>query len=315
MSFAVSGVFAAAATPYNADLSPDHGLLVEHCLGLLADGCHGIALLGTTGEANSLSVGERMGLLEAMLKGGIAPEQLMPGTGVAAIPETVALTRHALDRGVVHVVMLPPFYYKGVSDEGLYAAYARIIEGVGDDRLRIVLYHIPQMSGMPLSQALVSRLHAAFPGTVVGIKDSSGDFANTEAYATSNPGFAVFAGPDPLLLPMLKSGGAGCITANANLVVGVAAHHLRRRRRSGPGVRGRGGAGADHRLSHPGHVAIAQIPAVKAMLALKTGNPGWNRVRPPLLPLTATQVVELREKLERHRLSAGVSRCACRSRG
>ena len=296
-SFAVSGVFAAAATPYNADLSPDHGLLVEHCLGLLADGCHGIALLGTTGEANSLSVGERMGLLEAMLKGGIAPAQLMPGTGVAAIPETVALTRHALDHGVARVVMLPPFYYKGVSDEGLYAAYARIIEGVGDDRLRIVLYHIPQMSGMPLSQTLVSRLHAAFPGIVVGIKDSSGDFANTEAYATSNPGFAVFAGPDPLLLPMLASGGAGCITANANL---VSASLRSIYDGAGDPARAAEVEAAQERITAYRTLAMSypQIPAVKAMLALKSGNPGWSRVRPPLLPLAATQLVELREKLD-----------------
>lgn len=297
MSFAVSGVFAAAATPYNADLSPDHGLLVEHCLGLLADGCHGIALLGTTGEANSLSVGERMGLLEAVLNGGVAPEQLMPGTGVAAIPETVELTRHALDQGVVHVVMLPPFYYKGVSDEGLYAAYARIIEGVGDDRLRIVLYHIPQMSGMPLSQALVSRLHAAFPGIVVGIKDSSGDFANTEAYATSNLGFAVFAGPDPLLLPMLSSGGAGCITANANL---VSASLRTIYDGAGDPARASEVEAAQARIVAYRSLAMsyAQIPAVKAMLALKSGNSGWSRVRPPLLPLTATQRVELKEKLD-----------------
>src|SRR5690606_19536114 len=141
-SFGISGVFSAAATPFNADLSPDHGLLAAHCRGLLADGCHGIALLGTTGEANSLSVGERMSLVEAVLRRGVAPEQLMPGTGVAAVPETVELTRHALDNGIRQVVMLPPFYYKGVSDDGLFAAYQRIIEDVGDDRLRVVLYNI-----------------------------------------------------------------------------------------------------------------------------------------------------------------------------
>src|SRR5690606_35138271 len=117
MSLAVTGVYCAAATPFNADLSPDHGLLAEHCRTLLADGCHGIALLGTTGEANSLSVGERMSVVEAVLRRGVAPEQLLPGTGVAAIPETVELTRHALDNGIRQVGMLPPFYHKGVSDE------------------------------------------------------------------------------------------------------------------------------------------------------------------------------------------------------
>lgn len=295
MSLAVSGVFCAAVTPFNADLSPDHGLAADHARALLADGCHGIALLGTTGEANSLSVGERMGLLEAMLRGGVAPEQLLPGTGVTAIPETVELTRHALDNGVNRVVMLPPFYYKGVSDDGLFAAYARTIEGVGDDRLRIVLYHIPQMSHVPLSQALVTRLAVAFPGIVVGIKDSSGDLAGTQAYAAHNPGFSVLAGPDPLLLPMMRSGGAGCITANANLVSASLRVVFDS---AGDPAREAEVAAAQARIVAYRSLALSytQIPAVKAMLALKTGNAGWSRVRPPLLPLTQGQMLELEQK-------------------
>jgi 4-hydroxy-tetrahydrodipicolinate synthase len=135
------GVFCAAATPLKADLSPDHDLLVEHVKRLLADGCHGVAMLGTTSEANSFSMAERKAMLEAVVKSGVDPRVLMPGTGLAAIPETVELTRHALSLGVTRCVVLPPFYYKGVSDEGLLDAYSRIIEGVADERLEIVLYH------------------------------------------------------------------------------------------------------------------------------------------------------------------------------
>jgi 4-hydroxy-tetrahydrodipicolinate synthase len=292
MTFAVSGVNCAAATPLNADHSPDLGLFAKHCHRLLAEGCHGIALLGTTGEANSFSIAERKLILEAALEAGIAGDQLIPGTGVAAGPETVELTRHALDHGVSKVVMLPPFYYKGVSDEGVYAAYARIIEAIGDSRLKIILYHIPQVSAVPLSLPLIGRLIAAFPDTVVGIKDSAGDLANMQAIAAAHPGFAVLAGADPLLLPLLQSGGAGCITATSNLI----ADSLR--------------TVFDHTddaaLVEPAQARInawralsnsyVQIPTIKAMVGLKTGNAGWNRVRPPMLPLAAAQLAELEQK-------------------
>lgn len=292
MSFAVSGVNCAAATPLNADLTPDLGLFTEHCRRLLVEGCHGIALLGTTGEANSFSVAERRLILEAALKAGIAGGQLIPGTGVAAGPETVELTRHALANGVSKVVMLPPFYYKGVSDEGLFAAYARIIEAIGDARLKIVLYHIPQVSAVPLSLALIGRLIAAFPDTVVGIKDSSGDLANMQAIAAAYPGFAVLAGADPLLLPLLKSGGAGCITATSNLIAGSLRTIYDRTDDAVLVEPAQARINAWRALSN----SYVQIPTIKAMIGLKTGNAAWNRVRPPMLPLDAGQLAELRQK-------------------
>ncbi|MDO8360088.1 MAG: dihydrodipicolinate synthase family protein [Devosia sp.] len=292
MSFAVSGVNCAAATPLNADLTPDLGLFVTHCRHLLDLGCHGIALLGTTGEANSFSLAERRQILEATLRAGIAPDLLLPGTGVNAAPETAELTRHALANGVTRVVMLPPSYYKGVSDEGLFAAYARIIESIGDDRLKIVLYHIPQVSGVPLSHALIARLIEAFPTTVIGIKDSAGDLANMQAIAAAHPGFAVLAGADPLMLPLLKSGGAGCITATSNLVANslrTIFDHL-----------------GDETVVEPAQARInawrsvsnsyVQIPTIKAMIGLQSGIPGWSRVRPPLLPLGDAQFSDLRDK-------------------
>lgn len=293
MSFAISGVNCAVATPLNADLTPDLGRLAAHCQRLLTEGCHGIALLGTTGEANSFSVAERKTILEAVLASGISADRLLPGTGVAAGPETVDLTRHALANGVARVVMLPPFYYKGASDEGLYAAYARIIEAVGDDRLRVVLYHIPHMSGVPLSHPLIARLIAAFPGIVVGIKDSSGDLANMQAIAAAHPGFSVLGGADPLMLELLRSGGAGCITAATNLVAAdmrtIYDHFTDDAAVAAPQTR----VTAWRAVT----TAYVQIPTVKAMIGLKTGEPGWTRVRPPLLPLDDVQQADIAARI------------------
>lgn len=293
MSFAVSGVNCAAATPLNADLSPDLGLFAEHCQLLLAEGCHGIALLGTTGEANSFSTAERKAILEAALKAGIGGDKLIPGTGVNAAPETIELTKHALSNGVGRVVMLPPSYYKGVPDEGLFAAYARIIEAIGDDRLRIVLYHIPQVSGVPLSHGLIARLIGAFPTTVIGIKDSAGDLTNMQAIAAAHPGFAVLAGADPLLLPLLKSGGAGCITATSNLIAGSLRTIYDNLGDASKIEPAQARVSAWRTLSN----SYVQIPTIKAMVGLKTGNSAWNRVRPPMLPLDAGQLNDLQQKL------------------
>lgn len=296
MAFAISGVYCATVTPLNADLSPDLKRLGEHCHNLLADGCHGIALLGTTGEANSFSVGERKAILEGALNAGITPEQLAPGVGVAAIPDTVELTRHALSLGITRVVMLPPFYYKGVSDDGIFAAYARIIEAVADPRLKLTLYHIPQTSAVPLSRPLVTRLIKAFPDTVVGLKDSSGDYGNMQGLVEDNPGFAVMVGADPLLLPFLKIGGAGCITATSNLAARalrtIYDHHADPSRAADvDAAQGRIEAARAMLNSY------GQIPTVKAVLAEREGDDGWSRVRPPLMPFAAEKLGELRERV------------------
>lgn len=289
---AISGVFSAAATPVRPDNSPDLDLFVAHCRRLLAEGCHGVALLGTTGEANSFSIAERRAILEAAVGAGIAPAQLMPGTGLNAIPDTVELTRHALSLGVTRVVMLPPSYYKGVSDDGLFEAYARTIEAIGDARLKVVLYHIPQVSGVPLGLPLIGRLVAAFPDVVVGIKDSAGDIANMEAIIAAHPGFAVLCGADPLLLPLMGKGGAGCITATSNLVADalrtVFDHHADAAAADAV-ARAQARINAWRSLSN----AYVQIPTIKAMIGLKTGEAAWTRVRPPLAPLAETALADL----------------------
>jgi 4-hydroxy-tetrahydrodipicolinate synthase len=287
------GVFSAALTPMDADLAPDHAAFVAHAKRLLAAGCDGIALLGTTGEANSFTAAERQALLEATLAGGVAPERLLPGTGVAALPDTVALTRHALSLGVTTVVMLPPFYYKGVSEEGVFAAYAHVVERIGDARLRVVLYHIPPMSAVPIGFRVIERLRARYPGTFTGIKDSSGDLANMQALVAEFPGLAVLAGADPLMLPLLASGGAGCITATSNLVAAdlafVFRHHADRARAAEVEA-------AQARIVAARNLAsrFPQIASLKLLLADRTGEPGWHRLRPPLLPLSAAEAEELR---------------------
>lgn len=281
-----TGVFSAAATPFDAEGSVDYARLAAHCRQLIEAGCHGIALLGSTGEANSLSSAERMRALEAVVAGGVAPDRILPGTGVCALPETVALTRHALSLGVETVVMLPPFYYKGVSDEGLADAYARVVEAVADPRLKIVLYHIPPIAQIPLSFALIARLRERFPSVFVGIKDSGGELGHMLELVRSFPGFAVLAGADPFLRPVLQAGGAGCITATSNLVAAelrtVFDHHA-------DPARAAAVAAAEARIVALRSLSTryAQIPTVKAMIAHRSGEAGWARLRPPLRALDA----------------------------
>jgi len=287
-----TGVFSAALTPLAADLSPDHASFLTHCRYLLDEGCTGIAMLGTTGEANSFSAKERMALLEAVVAGGISPDRLLPGTGVAAFSETVELTKHALSAGVTTVVMLPPFYYKDVSDDGVFAAYSEIIQRIADDRLRVVLYHIPQFSAVRISHDVIARLLAAYPNTITGIKDSAGKIDNMIAMVERFPGFSVLAGADPLLLPLLRAGGAGCITATSNLVARDLAFIAQN---FSDAARAADVDAAQARVVATRNRAskFAQIASLKAMTAERTGLPGWRRMRPPLLALTAEELAAL----------------------
>ena len=292
MTLHPAGVFCAALTPLDADLSPNHAAFVAHARRLLADGCDGVALLGTTGEANSFSMAERQALLAAAVEGGVAPDKLLPGTGVAALTEAVALTRHALSLGVTTVVMLPPFYYKDVSEEGLFASYSEVVERVGDPRLRVVLYHIPQFSAVPIPHAVIERLRGRYPGVFAGVKDSSGDLAHMEALIQRFPGLAVLAGADPLMLPLLGAGGAGCITATTNL--GAADHAFVYRHHADPSRRAEVEAAQARIVAARNRVSrFAQMASLKTLIAERTGDPGWRRMRPPLTPLSDDEAAAL----------------------
>ncbi len=293
----IRGVFCAAATPVSDAGEVDTACFIKHARSLIADGCTGVALLGTTGEANSFSISERKSLLEAALAAGIAPSQLMPGTGHCAIPDTIGLTRHALSLGVTKVVMLPPFYYKNVSDDGVFNAYARIIDGIADDRLRVILYHIPQMSAVPISFALIEKLLAAYPKIVVGIKDSAGDLSNMLSLVKTFPGFTVLAGADPLMKPLLEAGGHGCITATSNLIgkqlATVFAHY------TDASMTKEVEAAQNHIVAMRNiSNKFVQIPSVKALLAHRYSDDAWANVRPPLVKLTTAQRAELVSAME-----------------
>ncbi|MEE8246488.1 MAG: dihydrodipicolinate synthase family protein [Alphaproteobacteria bacterium] len=282
------GVFAAALTPLKKDLSPDPGAMIDHFSWLLAQGCDGIAVLGTTGEANSFSLDERLAIIAAVGASGLDPARLLIGTGCCAIPDTVRLTRAALEIGAGGVLMLPPFYYKGVGDDGLFAAFASVIEQVADARLEIYVYHFPRMTGLDISVALLERLVAAYPETVVGLKDSSGDWSNTEAVCRALPGFRTFAGSETFLLPTLRAGGAGSISATANITVRDCAALMRARE----SAEAEAMQAALSRLRATIE-AYPLVGACKHVLAGRHGRPEWERLRPPLLPLGAAQAAAL----------------------
>lgn len=286
MTHEIGGVNCAVATPVGADGAPDLALFAAHAKALLAEGAHGLAILGTTGEANNFSVAERKSLVEAALGAGIRGDQLLPGTSACNLAETVDLTRHAVQAGAKGCVLLLPFYYKGVSDEGLYRFYAQAIEGVADARLRVILYHIPQVTQVPISHDLIERLMADFPGIVVGIKDSAGDLANMKAMVERFPKLGVLAGADPLLLPLLQMGGAGCITATSNLRsddLRVIWETWQDPARAAEVTAAQDRINAWRTLSN----SYVQLPTIKAMLARSRGDLGWLRLRPPLVELDA----------------------------
>ena len=288
------GVLSPVVTPFKADLSPDAGRFAQHCKWLLANGCAGLAVFGTNSEANSLSVEERMVLLEALVHAGVPAAKLVPGTGCCALTDTVRLSAHATALGCAGVLMLPPFYYKGVSDEGVYRSFAETIERVGDERLAVYLYHIPPVSQVPVSFAVIERLLDRYPGSVAGIKDSSGDWSNTQAVNErfGARGFDVFAGSETFLLRNMRAGGAGCITAGANVNPGPI-DRLYRSWQSADADAMQAGIDAVRAALQK----FPMIAALKATIAHFADDRDWRTVRPPLVELTPAQEAELAASL------------------
>ena len=290
----IQGVLSPVVTPFRSDLSPDVERFVRHCRWLLSQNV-GLAAFGTNSEANSLSADERIELLDHLVAAGLDTSRMMPGTGCCALPETVRLTAHAMKVGCAGVLMLPPFYYKGVSDDGLFRSFAEVIERVGDRRLRVYLYHIPPVAQVPITLGLIARLLKAYPDNVAGIKDSSGDWGNTKAVldAFAASGFDVFPGSETFLLASMRAGAVGCISATANINPGpIARLHATWQ-----------AADADHQQQRLDEIrtimqSYVMIPALKAAIANWGGDPAWTTVRPPLVPLTAAQAADLVTKLE-----------------
>ena len=283
------GINAAVLTAMNADLSLDLDRMAGHCRWLLANGCNGLAVLGTTGEANSLGVSERMGVLEGLAERGIPTAKMLPGTGTTAITDTVMLTRHAEKMGARGALLLPPFYYKNPSDDGLLAYFNEVIQRVGGD-ISLYLYNFPQQSAIPFSVDFIGRLLKQNPGKIKGIKDSSGNYENSLSYveAFARDGFEVYAGDDSLLKPLLEKGSAGSITAasNVNCALGATVY---------ANWDNATGAAAHEVLAatRKAVISVPLIPALKSLVARNTGDARWLNIRPPHLKLSAAQEATL----------------------
>ena len=286
----IEGVLAPVITPFRKDYSPDPDRFVRHCQWLMRSGCAGLAVFGTNSEANSMSVEEKLELLDALATGGVAAGALMPGTGHCALSDSVKMTREAVRMGCGGVLMLPPFYYKGVSDEGLFRNFSEVIERVGDERLRLYLYHIPPVSNVPITLELIERLLERYPGTVAGVKDSSGEWSNTKAMLErfKDRSFDIFAGSEVFLLDNMRAGGKGCITATGNVNPG-AIDAVYRNWRGPDADKLQAGITATRKIVQK----QPMIPALKAVTAHFGNDAQWKTVHPPLVELTAAQEREL----------------------
>jgi 4-hydroxy-tetrahydrodipicolinate synthase len=312
----LSGVLAPVVTPFKADLSPDPERLVGHCKWLLSQNC-GLGVFGTNSEANSMSAEERMTLLDALVAAGIDPARMMPGTGCCSISESVELTAHAVKHGCAGVLMLPPFYYKNVGDEGLYRYFSEIVQRVDDTRLRIYLYHIPPVAVVGITPKLVERLLQAYPSAIAGIKDSSGDWNNTRMFLDSfavragrpdSSGGAsrtldVFVGNEAFLLANMHNGGAGTISATANVNPGAIYELYQKALGTSASTRAELEA-LQERLNVVREVFArkswpSMIAALKQAIAIYGNDPEWAKVRPPLVEITTEQARKLAAELEK----------------
>lgn len=282
---AIRGVLSPVVTPFTRSLEPDAERLTAQCQWLI-DSNVGLAVFGTNSEANSLSMGEKRHLLDHLVAAGLPAAKMMPGTGACSLTDAVELTNAAVAHDCAGVLMLPPFYYKGVSDEGLFSFYSELIQKVGNSKLRVYLYHIPQVSNVPITFNLIEKLLKEYPDTIAGIKDSSGDWENTRGMLENfqPQGFDVFSGSETFLLATLKAGGAGCISATANVNPAAIAHlaeHYEDNNASE--LQTQLDAVRDQ---FQGYVMIA---GMKAVIAHHKNDPDWVTVRPPLTDLTAAE--------------------------
>ena len=280
MTRPLTGLWPPVCTPFKDDGSVDAARIVRHSRALLADGCSGLAVLGTTSEANSLSLDERRQVIDAHVEAGIEADQLLPGVGACNIDDVVTLARHAHDIGASGVLMVPPFFYKKVPDDGVFTFYARVIEKLGASAPRIMLYHIPPMAAVGFSLDLTGRLIEAFPGIVVGMKDSSGDADNTLAVIEAFPEFAVFPGAEVYLVRAMKAGARGCISATANVNAGAISNLVKNWQSADAGR-----LQEELNAVRKAVESRGNIPGCKAILADRYDDPAWANIRPPLVAL------------------------------
>jgi 4-hydroxy-tetrahydrodipicolinate synthase len=325
MTQRIRGVLAPVATPFKADLAPDSQRFITHCKWLLSQNC-GLAVFGTNSEANSLSLEERSNLLDELVAAGVDPSRMMPGTGCCSIMETVKLTKQAVGNRCAGVLMLPPFYYKDLSEEGLYRYFSEVVQRVGDARLKIYLYHIPPVAVVGITAGLVERLLAAYPDAIAGMKDSSGDWNNTKTFldAFAARTFDVFVGSESFLLANMRNGGVGAISATANVnPAAIYELYLECIRSQTSDIRYPKSdiEQQTSKMDPPSREATARqdalqarlnvvrevfarkswpsmIAALKQAIAIYTDDPAWRTVRPPLVELTPEQAKTLAAELK-----------------
>lgn len=288
------GVFAAVATPVDEKFEPIKAAFIKHCRWLLANGCDGLAPLGTTGEANSLSLTQRLGLIDAMVEAGLPMGACIIGGGSCALADAVELSRKIDKVGGGGALLLPAFYYKNPSEDGLFAFFSEIIQRVGSKNFRLYLYHIPAMSSVPITSGLIARLMKEYgAGTMAGLKDSAGDWNYSAGLLKEFPGFGLLSGTEEFLLANLRAGGAGCISATTNFTAPLA-HAVYAGWRS---------ADADTLQAKLSEVRLLtqKFPlqaAVKAVVALISGDAKWRAMLPPVSSLSTAQAADLAAKLE-----------------
>lgn len=287
----IKGIWPALLTPLDARLQIDHAAFAAQALQLLAAGCSGITPFGTTGEGPSFSVAERQAAIDALIAAGVPAGRILVSTSCAALPDAVTLSRHAVQAGTRGVLLLPPFFLKGVPDAGIVDFYAQLIAQVADERLRIMLYNIPQVSGIALSHAVISTLLQRYPQTLIGLKDSGCQRAASIAFAQAfMPPLQVWVGNEPDLQTLAALGSLGAVSGVANLAPRLVARLVQDA--SGPGAavdQARMAAVLGLLLRGPWGLTAA----FKGLLALRTGQPGWRRVRAPLVALTDAEATEL----------------------
>jgi 4-hydroxy-tetrahydrodipicolinate synthase len=287
----VRGLWCANLTPLDREGRIDTARLAAHVRQLFSQGVDGVAPFGTTGEGPSFSVAERRSGLDALLSGGITAGRIVAGTGGAAFTDAVELTRHAIGVGVFRCLVVPPFFFKEVPDEAVFAFFAQLIDAVNDPRLRLYLYHIPQFSGVPIRPVVVARLVEAFPGVVAGVKDSSGEWANTEQLLARAPSLDILVGHEPHLPRLMRAGGAGTICGVANVYPGIVRALLAREVQPED----------DARIQRFLEVLFRFpfLPAFKAIKAAQVNDAGWRTLRAPWLPLADAPREDLLGALEK----------------
>jgi 4-hydroxy-tetrahydrodipicolinate synthase len=278
------GIFAAVLTPVDGDGRISIERWAAHSRWLLAHGCHGLGVFGTTGETYGFSVAERQAGLEALIGAGLAPEAMIVGIGACARSDTLAIAHHAIGLGCHRLLMMPPFFYKNLPDEGLYRAFAEVIDGLEDDGLELLAYHFPQASGIPVTMGVIERLVEAYPANFKGLKDSSGSWPHTKELIERFPTLSIFAGADGHLLDVLTAGGAGTISAAANLNSAASREVFDGFER---GDRAAAVVGMTRvRNVRKALEGASLIPSLKHVVAKGQNDPEWNRLRPPLVELS-----------------------------